>query len=708
MGVASRPWCHLLLGLLMLSGSLSLPAVAREPVDLSGKWTGEIATPGTPLKFDIDFKRIPNGWDADISIPVQGAKDMALTDVVVDGESVSFVMPGVPGTPTFKGALDESGETISGSFTQGGGTLTFEMSRGEDRVAAAKAALVGFDDFVEKAIQAWHAPGLAIGIVVDDEIVLAKGYGFRDLEAKKPVTTKTLFAIGSSTKAFTALTLGTLVDEGKLDWDTPVMDYLPGFKLYDDYATTHITPRDLVTHRSGLPRHDLSWYNNKTSSRADLVRRLRYYEPTEELRNKFQYNNLMFMTAGYLAGHLTGGTWEDAVRTRIFEPLDMRYSNFSVEDSQKADDFAYPYRDKDDKVSRIPFRNIDNVGPAGSINSNVEDMLKWVRLHLGDGTFAGHKLLGKATLKELHRPQVAMGSSATRPELSAPIYAMGWMVRDYRGHTVVEHGGAIDGFISAVAFYPDDGIGIVAFTNSQTGIGTLMRRHAIDRILGLEVIDWHGEAHEKWVQGKKHQEDAEDQKDTFRHADAPPSHPLDAFSGTYTHPGYGDVQVAVVGEQLTFIYNDILTPFEHWHYDVFNGLENKDDPAFEGLRIQFRSNMQGDVSELLAPFEPSLDPIIFDKKADPRMYDPAYLKRFLGVYTLATQEVTFSLQGDVLTLTVPGQPVHTLEPSGADQFNLKGLTGFSVRFAKGESGAMSAWFDQPNGVFEATRKEEKE
>lgn len=705
MRVKNRPSYRSIVGLLVLYVSVAAPVWAGEVADLSGKWKGQIATPGTPLKFDIDFKKSADGWDGDISIPVQSAKDLALAKIEFNGNKVAFVMTGVPGNPTFAGSLDESGEKISGDFTQGGATIPFEMSRGEDRVAAAKEALEGFDAFVEEARKAWNAPGIAIGIVIDDKTVLAKGYGCRDLEAKKPVTTKTLFAIGSSTKAFTSLTMATLVDEGKLDWDTPVIDYLPKFQLYDDYATTHITPRDLVTHRSGLPRHDLAWYNNKKWSRAELVERLRYFEPTEELRQKFQYNNMMFLTAGYLAGQLTGGTWEQAVRERIFEPLDMRYSNFSVEDSQQTSDFAYPYRDKDDEVTRIPFRNIDNVGPAGSINSNVEDMLKWVRLHLGDGTFASKKLLNKATLTELHKPQMVIGRSATRPELSAPIYAMGWMVRNYRGHRIVEHGGGIDGFVSAVAFYPDDGIGIVAFTNSMTGLGTLMRRHAIDRILGLEKIDWHGEAHEKWIKGKKFQEEAEKRKDMFRHADTSPSHPLDTYAGTYSHPGYGDAKIEVVGEQLAITYNDITTTFEHWHYDVFNGLENKDDPTFEDLRIQFRSNMKGDIAELLVPLELTLDPIVFEKQADPRMYDPAYLKQFLGVYTLSTQKITFALQGDALTCNIPGQPVFTLEPSGTDEFNLKGITGFSVRFAKGEGRKMSAWFNQPNGVFEATRRE---
>lgn len=684
-----------------------VPSLARADgsVDVSGSWSGEIAAPGSPIKFDIDFKRGSDGWTADISIPAQGANDVDLSDVVVSGKRVSFVMPGVPGTPTFDGTLHDSGDEIAGDFTQGGGKLTFHMVRGQDRIAGAAVALDGFDAFVDQAREAWNAPGIAIGIVVDDTVVLSKGYGVRDIESKKPVTDKTLFAIGSATKAFTAMTLATLVDEGVLDWDEPVINYLPNFQLYDDYATTHISPRDLVTHRSGLPRHDLAWYNNHRMTRAELVDHLRYFEPTLELREKFQYNNMMFVTAGYLAGQLTGGTWEDAVRARILNPLGMSATNFAVSESQKSLDYAAPHREKDDMVTRIPFRDITTVGPAGSINSSVEDMLKWVRLHLGAGTFEKKALLTASVMEELHKPQMVMGRSATRRELSAPTYAMGWMVREYRGHRVVEHGGAIDGFISSVAFYPDDGIGIVAFTNSKTALPTLMRRHAIDRLLDLEPIDWHGEAHAEWMESKKMSREAEERKDMFRHVDAPPSHPLDAFAGTYTHPGYGDVVVVVKQEGLELTYNDITTPFEPWHYNVFNGLENKDDPTFEGFRIQFRSNMKGDISELLAPFEPTLDPIVFEKKADPRMYDADYLARFEGVYSLPPQEVTVAVQGHVLTVHVPGQQTFTLEPAETDEFDLKGIAGYSVRFAVGDDGAMSAWFSQPNGVFEAKRRQ---
>ena len=281
----------------------------------------------------------------------------------------------MPGDPAFTGKLDAGHKTIKGTFTQGGKSFPFRLEAGIDPVMSAKGALIGFDSFVNEAIKAWEVPGLALGIVKDGRIILAQGYGFRDIEGKLPVTPKTLFAIGSCTKAFTTFVMGTLVDEGKLDWDAPVRNYIPEFRMYDRVATELMTPRDLVTHRSGLPRHDLVWYN-ATISRKKIVDRLPYLVPSETFRSKFQYNNLMFMTAGYLVERVTGQSWEDTVRHRIFEPLGMTGSNFSVKDSQKTADFAKPYADRDDKVVEVPFRDISNAGPAGSINSNVEDMAR--------------------------------------------------------------------------------------------------------------------------------------------------------------------------------------------------------------------------------------------------------------------------------------------------------------------------------------------
>ena len=235
---------------------------------------------------------------------------MALADVVVQGSAVSFTLPGVPGAPAFKGTLATDGASITGTFSQAGQSMPFKLERKRDPSASASSALAGFDEFVQSAMKSWNVPGVAVAIVKDGEVVLAKGYGLRNIQANLPVTADTIFPIASSSKAFTTMALGILVEEGKLAWDEPVTKYLPAFALKDEVAGERMTPRDLVTHRSGLPRHDLVWYSAKLS-RTELVDRLPYLEPNEDFREKFQYQNLMFMTAGHLSAQVAGMSWED-------------------------------------------------------------------------------------------------------------------------------------------------------------------------------------------------------------------------------------------------------------------------------------------------------------------------------------------------------------------------------------------------------------
>ncbi|UCC31456.1 MAG: serine hydrolase [Phycisphaerales bacterium] len=697
--VLAMVWC---LNLLLLPAL----ALGGEAKDLAGYWKGAIKIPGMELEIRIDFKKKDDAWEGKISIPAQGAKDLPLANITVEGAKVAFDLPGVPGEPKFVGEISEDGQKTSGEFTQSGQTYPFSLKRAERRAAAATEALEGFDEFLDQALKDWNTPGLAIGIVVDDEVVYAKGFGHRDLENKLPVTPKTLFAIGSSTKAFTTFLLGVLVDEGLLEWDKPVTEYLPGFRLYDEHATNHMTPRDLVTHRSGLPRHDLAWYNNPIP-RAELVKRLPFYQPNKDLRQTYQYNNMMFLTAGYLAGQLTGGTWEEGVRERIFAPLGMTHSNFSVTDSQKAPDFALPYEEKDDEIRKMAFRNIDNVGPAGSINSNIEDMTRWLIVHVNKGKLQGRQIINETTLMEMHTPQMAIAAIPEEPEFSPTSYGMGWMIDTYRGCYRVRHGGNIDGFSALVTLFPRDGLGIVGLVNKNAsalpGLATL---HAADRILGLEFKDWNGEALEKWKVAKAARKQAEEKKDTLRKTGTQPAHVLGEYAGQYEHPGYGVLKIELKDDRLVMTFNNIVTPLEHWHYDVFNGLENPDDHTFEDMRIRFLTNMKGDVDAVAAPFEMMVDEIIFKRRPDDKMSDPKYLAQFLGKYEIASQTITIGLKGSVLTVSVPGQPQLELVPDRDDEFNLKEFSGISMRFVVNDDGSVTAFFNQPNGVFEAKRMEE--
>jgi CubicO group peptidase (beta-lactamase class C family) len=684
--------------------ALSASVVVAE-TDVDGHWKGKIDVPGGALEIDVDLERAADGvLSGDISIPVQGIRDMALDGLSLEGSSIRFRMPGIPGSPSFDGTVAEAGDRISGAFTQGGAELTFDLARGDRPAEAARVDLEGLGDVARKAIADFNVPGLAIAVIAGGDVVYAEGFGRRDLEKGLPMTPDSLFAIGSTTKAMTATVLGMLADEGKLDWDQPLRTYLPGFRLSDAVVSERITPRDLVTHRSGMPRHDLLWYNNNGPSRAEIIGRLAHLELTEDLRAKYQYNNLMFMTAGYLAGQLSGGTWEEAMRGRLFGPLGMDRSNFSVADSQRDPDCALPYRENDeDALERIPFRAIDLVGPAGSVNSSVKEMTRWLLFNLRGGQVGETRLINASSLAEIHSAQMTTGATPERPDISAATYGMGWVVDTYRGHRRLAHGGGIDGFITSVMLFPDDDLGLVSFTNVGSGLPSLLSQHAADRILGLEQVDWIGEALGRRQKGKAAAKEAAKKKEATRVADTRPSHPLEDYVGVYEHPGYGRLEVTRSEAVLTAHFNGIAAPLEHWHYDVWSGAETEGDPTFENLKFLFRGNVDGLVASVESTLEPTASPIVFEKRPDPRLSDPDYLSRFVATYQTATgTRIRIELSGDALVASIPGQPSRTLVPDLSGRFVLKEVRVVSVGFEADAQGKVTkAVFYQPDGVFEA-------
>jgi CubicO group peptidase (beta-lactamase class C family) len=701
----SRPQALTILAILCVLAA-SASGFSAGPQDLAGHWEGAIELPGQKLDVSLDLAKQADGtWKGAISIPLQNAKDLPLTGINIEGSEVTFAIAGVPGDPTFKGTFEADGAAIAGKFTQGGVTFPFRLTKGEDPATKVRKALEGFDDVVLRGLSQLKVPGVAMAVVKDDEVVFAKGFGLRDVENKLPMTADTILAIGSSSKAFTAFALGTLVDQGKVEWDTPVRAYIPWFRLYDAQAGERLTPRDLVTHRSGLPRHDLVWYNNSAWSREQLVRSLEFLPPTADLRERWQYNNLMFLTAGYLVETLTGRSWEDSVRALVFDPLGMARSNFSVLESQKDKDFAQPYAERDKKVQKIPFRDISVVGPAGSINSSVNEMSRWVTVHINGGKFGDRQVIAPATLADLHAPRMVMGDVAIRPDISESSYALGWMVDTYKGHRRVHHGGNIDGFSAMVSLLPNDGLGFVVLTNKNgTGLPELLVRTALDRVLGLKAEDWIGDAAKRQAEGEEIGKKAEEKKVTRRRPGTAPAHRLGEYAGDYAHPGYGDLRVAVAANALRFTYNGITTPLEHWHFETFNGLK-ADDPVFTDMKLTFRTDVNGQVVGVHAPFEPSTDDIYFAKKPDARLSDPATLKGLVGDYTLATQTVTVGLKGAALTLSIPGQPVYDLVPEVGGEYSLKIARVVRIRFLEDAKGQVTGLeVSQPGGVFEYKRK----
>jgi CubicO group peptidase (beta-lactamase class C family) len=562
--------------------------------------------------------------------------------------------------------------------------------------ADSKQAFEGFDTFSQQVLKDWNCVGFAVAVIQDGKVTYAKGYGLRDLKGNQPVTTKTLFAIGSSTKSFTVTSLGVLADQGKLDWDKPVREYLPDFQLMDQFATERMTPRDLVTHRSGLPRHDRMWLNSPFT-RQEIFERLRYLEANKDFRTTFQYQNLMFMTAGLLAGHVAGMPWEDHVRKVIFEPLGMSDSNFSVVDMQKSADHSQPYTLVKEQIREMPFRNIDTIGPAGSINSNVEDMAKYVMMHMQHGK----GIISLKNSRDMQSPQMSIaGPSPENKELGSQSYGMGFFLTSYRGHYLVHHGGNIDGFSALVTFMPQDNIGMVILSNQNgSQVPTVVSYDVYDRLLGLDQIDWTKRFKTQQERGRAGVEEAKQKGYTTQVQGTHPSHQLADYAGQYESPAYGIASVALENGALKFSYHGGGGPLNHYHYDVFEVAE-RDLESLSKEKITFHTNLRGDVDSLSVPFDPNVKEIVFSRLADRRMKETTFLQPLTGAYQRGAGTVTVAMKGDhAITLAMGAQPAVELEPVRGTRFNIKGQNGSSVEF-KGDD----LVFYQANSVSMATRK----
>ncbi len=573
-----------------------------------------------------------------------------------------------------------------------------------------KEKLKKFRLFLNAEMKRWEVPGIGVGIVKDGKIVLAEGFGYRNLEQKLPVTPDTLFAIGSASKAFTTMDIGILVDEGKLDWDKPVRAYLPEFALKDEIATERMTVRDLVCHRSGLPRHDLLWYGSPVS-RKDLVGRLRFLDFSADVRTTFQYNNLMYLTAGYIVGQVTDSSWEEFTRKRIFGPLGMTNSNFSVEDSKKSADHSRPYIKKDNVVTEIPFRNIDTIGPAGSINSSVNDMLKWVKFHLDKGKVGEAQIISEAGQKEMYTPAMFMREPtlSVQPDGQSDMsYGLGWFLETYRGHRLVHHGGAIDGFYYLNAFLPGDGLGVVISSNlSGTPLVWISMGYILDMMLDLEQ-GWEKLSLERFEKAKKDREKAEEEKKKKEEEHVQgtkPSHALEDYAGVYENPAYGEIPIEFKDNGLTGKFNSFPFNLEHWHYDLFKARDPQSKvSSVDGLQVTFQTNAKGDIDRLSIPLEPAVAAILFTKRAPEEMKDPKFLSQFAGEYELMGIVISVFLKGNTLCASIPSQPIIELVPYKGTEFTLKGLEGYSLKFILEKGQVTEVVVSQPGGTFRGKRK----
>lgn len=459
----------------------------------------------------------------------------------------------------------------------------------------------GLDAYIESARAAWSVPGIGLAIVRNDSLIYARGYGVRELGKPEPVTAQTVFAIGSSSKAFTAASIAMLVDEKKVSLDASPATYIPGFQLYDSYATRELSVRDLLSHRSGLARGELSWYGSP-NDRDEIVRRVRYLKPSWSFRSQFGYQNLMYITAGQVVAKVSGKSWDDFVRDRIFVPLGMSSSSTTIRNLSAQPDVAQPHAEVQGVVRAIPWRNIDNAGPAGSINAPVADMAQWVRLQLARGRFGGKELISARMMDEMQQAHTVIrtdsAARAANPESHLQAYGLGWFLQDYRGRLAVHHGGNIDGFSALVAMLPEERFGIVLLTNMNgSPLPTALMQRIFDLQLKASPRDWSGEALTRRDAQRVRAVQAQARADSQRVPNTRPSLPLSAYAGTYSDSLYGELKVREEGGKLALSYgpnwNGVL---EHWHFDTFR--VRFDTPVLPPVPVMFRLNAAGKVAEV--------------------------------------------------------------------------------------------------------------
>jgi CubicO group peptidase (beta-lactamase class C family) len=472
----------------------------------------------------------------------------------------------------------------------------------QSSVLTQATPLAGFDEYVAKVVKDWRTPGLAIAVVKDGAVAFSKGYGVREVGKTEPVDSRTLFAIGSTTKAMTAALLGMLVDEKKLAWDDPVVKHLPWFQLKDAAVTRELTVRDLLTHRAGLGNADYLWYGQTTSAR-DILQRARLIDPAYSLRSSFIYQNVMYAAAGAVAEAVSGQSWEELVRTRIFEPLGMSGSIATAATLARQPNVAMPHDIVDGQVRAIENASVDGVAPAGSIWSSVDDMAKWTQMLLNRGKAGSRVILRTETVDELFKPQAIVTSAGFYPtaQLTKPkwtTYGLGWFQQDYRGQAIDFHTGSIDGMVAIHGLLRSQGVGVFVLANrDHTEVRHALMLNVFDRFIGGSDRDWSADLAKLYADLQARADERQKEVESKRVMGTLPTLALSRYVGTYSDPLHGDVIVTLNGDRLQARYGTAFSgPLEHWHYDTFRA---RWDAAWRGTAfVTFVLNAVGQPATL--------------------------------------------------------------------------------------------------------------
>lgn len=483
-----------------------------------------------------------------------------------------------------------------------------------------------FENWIESSRKEWQIPGVAVGIVKDGKVVYANGFGEKKLGSGEKPDANTIFSIASVSKNITAAALAILVDEGKIGWDDRIIDHIPWFRFKDSWVTGEATIRDALVHRIGLGRILGNRLQFMTKSPRDtILYRMRFMDFEKPFRSSFVYNNVMYSLAGQVIEYADGRTWDQFLKERLFDPLEMRSTTTSITQLKETDNLAYPHQEIDGKVVPIQRRNWDNAGPAGGVNSTINDLNKWMLMQLGKaGEYNGKRLISSRQMNEIHK------SHTTRPTgdaLGAQAgYGLGWMVTDYKGKRVLTHGGATDGFNTTMYLIPELNLGITAVGNTFNRLGDAIAYQVLDFYLGDRSTDWSERFLNSHREAYKRASAAREKIHDSRIKQTRPSLALDKYIGVYHSPGYGKVEARKQGNNLVLRFwddDDLEATLEHWHYDTFRAVWKNRAQREEFM--QFHLNKQGSVEAL--DFEFVLRPLLLQVGAYPSNY--THTERFV-------------------------------------------------------------------------------
>jgi CubicO group peptidase (beta-lactamase class C family) len=542
--------------------------------------------------------------------------------------------------------------------------------------AEVQQRLGDFDAWIAQQLKDWNGVGLAVGIVSGDKLVYAKGYGYRDYGAKLPMTPDTLCQIASNSKLFTAVAAGMLVDQGKLTWDKPIRQSVQQIQFNTNELNDNVTLRDMLSHRTGVTRHDLIWFKSDFT-RPELFEKLKYLEPEQPLRQDFLYNNLMFTAVGYVVELKSGQPWEQFVRTNIFGPLDMKSTVFTLADAMKHPEYAVPYTERRDtfEIYKLPYHE-DAVGiaPAGGIVSNINDLSHWLIALMNGGMYNGKQVIPVDVLRETIQPAIALpnagGEAKGYWENLNGAYGMGRMTSAHRGHLYTFHGGDLPGLHSQVSFMPNDHIGVIVLEvgDHTQPLRDIANFNIYERLLGMDQTPWSQRDLQDRLIMKKAATEARTKAADTRVANTHPSHPLADYVAEYENPAYGIMKIEQKGDALQFNFHQFSFPLEHIHYDRF---DTPDDEEFGRFSLNFRTSSAGDIDTIAISLDEGEQ--LFTRK--PPTLDDATGKKLAGTY-LTPDKAKFQI-----TYT-PGQGLALLFPGGAPQalIPVKGLTFHVARY----------------------------